>query len=128
MLRHPDPPPVDLPPTTTPVEAERAALDALSGVEKNPHSPADGRGLIAVGVVALVLALVAVLAVAPLGPLFLPVLVAALGGGVVGAAVVARRQAGARAEFAELRRQARAEAPVRPRAEAPVRPRRRRAG
>ena len=101
--------------TVTPVEAERARIDAQSGVDRSALHPRDGRGLLVVGVVAIVMALLAIGVVGPVGPLLLPVLVAVIGGASIGAAVVVRRSAMARAEFADLRRRARRERPVRPR-------------
>jgi len=99
--------------TVTPVEAERARIDAQSGVDRSTLHPRDGRGLLLVGCVAIMLALVAVAVVGPVGPLLLPILVAVIGGTSIGAAVVVRRGAVARAEFADLRRRARRERPVR---------------
>jgi len=99
--------------TVTPVEAERLRIDAQSGADRSTLHPSDGRGLVVVGVVAIVLAMLGVGVVGPVGPLLLPVLVAVIGGASIGAAVVVRRGAVARAEFADLRRRARRERPVR---------------
>jgi hypothetical protein len=100
--------------TVTPVEAERALIDAQSDADRSTLHPRDGRGLLVVGIVAIVLALLAVGVVGPVGPLLLPILGAILGGALIGAAVVVRRSARARAEFADLRSRARRERPVPP--------------
>ncbi len=104
---------MDNAPTVTPVEVERARIDAESGVDRSTLHPRDGRGLVAMGIVTIALALLAVAVVGPVGPLLLPILVAVIGGSLIGAAVVVRRGAMARAEFADLRRHARRERPVR---------------
>jgi len=106
-------PPTGLPPTATVVEVERARLDARSGLDAGTATRHEARTVVLLGSVGILLAILAIWALSPEAAVLLPVLVAVLAAAVVAGAVVARRSAEARHEFAELRRRARQERPVR---------------
>lgn len=102
-------------PSTTPVEAQREQLERDAGSLPHRLGTEEGAGMAIGGPLGAIVGGVIALLVLPEVPFVaLGVLIGLVLGAVVGAGALGRRARRARSEFADLRRQARAEPPVTP--------------